>query len=123
LFAALFGGAILAAIGAAMLWFLMIGPMVDAYRYSPPSPGPGYYNDSDPTPDGSDEYPNRDDDYDMPAAWVCSYDITLNENYHDDVVCSDGVSTDRPYLLPDDSFITPDEIMREAARYEDYLNS
>lgn len=119
----LFACAIGAAVVGGVLWITMIGPMVDAYRYSPPSPGPGYYDDSDPTPDLSDQYPNGDDDYDMPAMWVCSYDVTLNDDYHDDVLCTDGVSSDRPYLLPDDSFITHDEIMREAARYEYALNS
>jgi len=59
----------------------------------------------------------------MPATWVCSYDPTMNYDWHDDVLCTDGVTRDRPYLLPDDSFVTDDELMREAARYEDYLNS
>jgi len=119
----LFGCAIVAAVVGWVVWFTMIGPMVDAYNYSPPSPGPGYYDDSDPTPDLSDEYPDRYDDYDMPATWVCSYDPTMNDDWHDDVLCTDGVSRDRPYLLPDDSFVTEDEIMREAARYENALNS
>lgn len=126
LFAGLVGGAILVVAVAALAWFYFIWPMKDALPSlgdPPASLGPGYYHGPDVTPDLSDEYRNSDDDYDMPATWVCSYDITFNDNYHDDVLCTDGVSTDRPYLLPDDSFITPDEIMREAARYEDYLNS
>ncbi|WP_157581910.1 hypothetical protein [Phycicoccus sp. Soil803] len=122
-FAALFGGAIVVAVVAAMVWFVMIGPMVDAFRYTPPSSGQGHYDPPDPTPDLSDEYPDRYDDHDMPATWVCSYDPTMNNDWHDDVLCTDGVSRDRPYLLPDDSFVTDDELMREAARYEDYLNS
>ena len=40
-----------------------------------------------------------------------------------DVVCTDGIGVDRPYLRPDDDFITEDEIMESAREYEDALNA
>lgn len=126
LFAGLFGSAILVVGVAALAWFYFIWPMMDAFRWvgdSPPSRGPGYYDAPDPTPDLSDEYPNRQDDYDQRPTWVCLYEPTINYDWHDDVLCTDGVRRERPYLLPNESFVTDDELMREVAKYEDYLNS
>jgi len=57
------------------------------------------------------------------AAWTCSYDPTYDEDWHNDVVCTDGIGVDRPYLRPDDDFITEDEIMESAREYEDALNA
>lgn len=56
------------------------------------------------------------------ARWSCFYDPTMNDNWHDDVLCTNGVASDRPILLPDDSFIEYDEIMQAAAEYEAMLN-
>jgi hypothetical protein len=56
------------------------------------------------------------------AYWTCVYDPTMNDNWHDDVLCSNGVSSKRPTLLPDDPFVTYDEIMQAAADYEARLN-
>ncbi|WP_394553367.1 hypothetical protein ACDF64_03180 [Agromyces sp. MMS24-JH15] len=56
------------------------------------------------------------------ARWSCYYDPTMNENWHDDVLCTNGMASDRPVLLPDDSFIEYEEIMQAAAEYEAALN-
>ena len=33
--------------------------------------------------------------------WVCYWDATMNENWHDDVACSNGSRSIRPELLTD----------------------
>ena len=57
----------------------------------------------------------------MPDLWSCSYMPTMNDNWHDDVVCSRGAERFRPNLLPGE-FVTPDEMKRAAADYEETLN-
>ena len=54
--------------------------------------------------------------------WSCSYEPTLNDDWHDDVLCTNGTASDRPYLRAEDSFVTEDEIMESAAEYESELN-
>lgn len=61
-------------------------------------------------------------DVPSPRSWTCSYVPTMNDDWHDDILCSDGISADRPYLLPDDSYVTESEIMDAAAAHEAYLN-
>ena len=39
------------------------------------------------------------------SRWTCFYDPTMNENWHDDVLCRNGSSSERPLLLLDDPFI------------------
>ncbi len=51
----------------------------------------------------------------------CVYDPTYNNDWHDDMLCGDV----RPYLLPNDEYITRDEIEAAARRWvlgqdEDY---
>lgn len=114
----LFAGAVV----CVFAWFLMIQPTIDAFRSAARTPsGPDYsLNDApDETPKPSDAYQER---YDEPALWVCAYEPTMNYDWHDDVLCTDGLNRDRPYLLPRQSFVTEDELMQEAARYEDQLN-
>lgn len=55
--------------------------------------------------------------------WSCGWDPTMNENWHDDVLCVKGSERLRPELLPDWDFVTQEDMMAEAARYEAYLNS
>ena len=55
--------------------------------------------------------------------WACVWSPTTNENWHDDVLCTNGVAADRPILLSDQSFVTQDEMMRAAIQYEADLNS
>jgi hypothetical protein len=57
------------------------------------------------------------------AVWSCDYAPTMNDDWHDDALCSNGLQKDRPVLLPDDSFVDREEIMRALNDYEDYLNS
>ncbi len=62
---------------------------------------------------------------DSPAVsrWVCSWDPTINDDWHDDYSCTNGTSFDRPRLIPGDSFVSREEIDRAAAAYEAQLNS
>ncbi|GAA1914806.1 hypothetical protein GCM10009775_04200 [Microbacterium aoyamense] len=65
------------------------------------------------------------DDWDIPApdhGWVCSFSPTYNDDWHDDVLCSNGSDSQRPYLLEGDSFVTEGEIMAAAAEFEAQLN-
>lgn len=55
--------------------------------------------------------------------WTCTYSPTYDHNWHNDALCSNGRKTERPYLRPDDSYITPSEIMESARAYERHLNA
>jgi len=59
-----------------------------------------------------------------PAAerWVCTWDPTMNHDWHDDYLCTKGSLTHRPRLLPGDSFVERSEIDKAAAAYEAQLN-
>ncbi|MBH0010193.1 hypothetical protein [Salinibacterium sp. SWN1162] len=56
------------------------------------------------------------------GGWLCIWDPTYNDDWHDDYVCSNGTSIDRPDLLPDDPFVESEELDAAAAAYEDSLN-
>ena len=49
-----------------------------------------------------------------PDRSTCVYDPTFNDNWHDDMLCG-GI---RPNLLPDDAYITRDEIEAAARTWE-----
>lgn len=55
--------------------------------------------------------------------WTCEYSETLNYDWHDDVICSNGFESHRPYLLEGYEFVTYDDVMAAATEYETYLNS
>jgi hypothetical protein len=55
-------------------------------------------------------------------AWSCFWEPTINDDWHDDVLCARGLETMRPRLLPDQSFVTEAEMMVAAAEYEATLN-
>lgn len=57
------------------------------------------------------------------ALWICTYSPTYDDDWHNDVVCSNGVDSERPYLREWDSFVTEDEILESASEYEDQLNA
>ncbi|WP_426594411.1 hypothetical protein ACPPVS_02575 [Cellulomonas sp. McL0617] len=57
------------------------------------------------------------------ALWECHYVPTYDDDWHNDVLCSDGVDEDRPYLREGDSYITEDEIMASAQEYQNQLNA
>ena len=54
--------------------------------------------------------------------WDCYWDPTMNDDWHDDYMCTNGSAYDRPYLIPDDSFIEQWEIDEAASAYETELN-
>tara|TARA_R110002124_G_C8641468_1_gene488320 strand:- start:82 stop:417 length:336 start_codon:yes stop_codon:yes gene_type:complete len=56
------------------------------------------------------------------SGWRCIWDPTYDDDWHDDYVCSNGTTIDRPYLIPEDSFVESWEIEAAAAAYEDSLN-
>jgi hypothetical protein len=51
-----------------------------------------------------------------PAAplWRCWWSPTMDRNWHNDALCSNGVRKVRPYLRPADDYITRDELMASA---------
>ena len=55
--------------------------------------------------------------------WNCFYDETYNYDWHDDVLCSNGQDSHRPYLLEWADYVSYDDIMNAAAEYEATLNS
>jgi len=57
------------------------------------------------------------------AGWSCHLDVTFNEDWHDDVVCTNGVEAHRPYLREWDDFVEEWELMESAAEYEAELNA
>ena len=57
------------------------------------------------------------------GAWSCFYSPSYDNDWHNDIVCSNGVEEHRPYLRGWDSFVTEDEIMASAAEYENELNA
>lgn len=54
--------------------------------------------------------------------WSCYYDPTMNDDWHDDAMCTDGTNYDRPYLREWDDFVTRDELMESATEYAAQLN-
>ncbi|WP_148576030.1 hypothetical protein [Nocardioides caldifontis] len=59
----------------------------------------------------------------MSSLWTCTYSPTYDNDWHNDVVCTDGTRSERPYLRAWDSYVTPDEIMESAREYEAELNA
>lgn len=61
---------------------------------------------------------------DPPAGpWRCHYSPTMDYDWHNDVLCDNGVEAHRPYLLEWDDFVTEDELMEAAFQYEAALNA
>ena len=58
-----------------------------------------------------------------PRSWSCSDSPTFDRDWHNDVICYNGVESHRPYLRGDDSYVTESEIMASAREYEAELNS
>ncbi|MCF6376056.1 hypothetical protein L2K70_00385 [Nocardioides KLBMP 9356] len=46
--------------------------------------------------------------------WTCRWAPTMDQDWHNDALCSNGVKQVRPYLRPHDSYITRDELMASA---------
>lgn len=47
----------------------------------------------------------------------------MNHDWHDDYLCSNGTSSERPHLIAGDGYVSPDEVDAAAATYEEQLNS
>jgi len=107
-----------AAVGAT-LWVFMIGPLWKASTtHYAPDPSPIQEVEDTPRPAPPDLA-------DLPAApglWTCDYAPTMNYDWHDDVLCTNGTDQERPYLLSDDSYVTQGELMNAATEYESRLN-
>lgn len=93
------------------------------YGYEEPlddySPSEEYYEPQDYEPDYLD-IPSPEP---VHTGWSCYYDETFNYDWHDDVICSDGYESHRPYLLDWLDYVTYDDIMVAAAEYEASLNA
>ena len=48
------------------------------------------------------------------GSWSCRWAPTMDNNWHNDALCSNGVRQVRPYLRPADTYITRDELMASA---------
>ena len=48
------------------------------------------------------------------GAWKCWWAPTMDQNWHNDALCSNGASQVRPYLRPADTYITRAELMSSA---------
>lgn len=57
------------------------------------------------------------------GSWSCTLSTTYNDDWHDDVVCSNGSESHRPYLREWDTFVEQREILESAAEYEAELNA
>jgi hypothetical protein len=84
--------------------------------------GPDLVEPVEPEDDPARDY-REEEYYNSAPEWTCRYAPTYNRDWHDDAVCSNGVESFRPYLLPEDSFITEDEFMMAMILYEEHLNS
>ena len=59
----------------------------------------------------------------MRSPWDCYYDATMNDDWHDDVVCRNGVDWKRPTLLRNVDFVTEADMVAAGEAYEHKLNS
>ena len=84
----------------------------------PPKAGSDFYDNYDWEQAGRDAA----DDYARSGSWSCYLSPTINENWHDDVICRNGSESVRPNLLTNDSFVTEAEMLAAAAAYEAELN-
>ena len=56
--------------------------------------------------------------------WTCSYTPSMNDDWHDDAVCSNnGNEAHRPYLREWDDFVTEAELLESAREYAAELNT
>jgi len=57
------------------------------------------------------------------GSWSCDLAPTFNDDWHDDVLCSNGSESHRPYLREWDTFVEEWEILNSAKEYEAELNA
>lgn len=113
------GGVIIIALGAGLVYVLL----GSAWFNDPIGWGPALFAESDPSPSSSppnrvqpvyqrpDAEPDPIPEPDAPLLWECEWDPTMNNDWHDDVVCRRGWDAMRPNLLPNDRFVTQEEIL------------
>lgn len=53
--------------------------------------------------------------------WACFWDPTMNDNWHDDMLCTDGLTYDRPLLL-EGQFVSRDDMESAGQRHAAELN-
>lgn len=75
---------------------------------------------NDPVP--VEDYEPSEDEINRMMPWDCFYDPTMNENWHDDVICRRGTESFRPLLL-EDQFVTADDMTAAGEAYEAELNA
>lgn len=117
-------------IGVAVLsigWFVGFRPIqwaIDFADSTIPSPQPSTAYTPPPDPVYETEAPDPPAPWQPSVdSWSCFWDPTMNEDWHDDVLCTNGAQRDRPLLLTDWGYVTYDDMMVAAADYEDWLNS
>ncbi|MDQ0894842.1 hypothetical protein [Agromyces ramosus] len=59
----------------------------------------------------------------MSGAWDCFYEPSMNNDWHDDVICRNGVESFRPILLAESGFVTEDEMRAAGDAYEAEVNA
>ena len=55
--------------------------------------------------------------------WVCSWSPTFDDDWHNDVLCDNGIATERPYLREWDDLVERWEIMESARAYARHRNA
>lgn len=111
----LFFGAVLLGVG----WFVGFRPIEWIADLNSPET-PNRFTDYQPV---REQVPVEPPPPPAPEHWACGWAPTMNENWHDDVLCTKGFEQERPLLLTDWDYVTYDDMMAAAADYEDWLNS
>jgi hypothetical protein len=106
---------VLAVLGVPM--FFLFGGAIASGSSSELGGGPSERDDEQVYEPSQSEIDNA-----MRGPWDCYYDATMNENWHDDVTCTDGVDSIRPILLPDAGFVTETDMIAAGEAYEVELN-
>ncbi|MCF6379178.1 hypothetical protein L2K70_16315 [Nocardioides KLBMP 9356] len=55
--------------------------------------------------------------------WVCSWSPTFDDDWHNDVLCENGIASERPRLREWDDFVERWEIMESAQEYARQRNA
>jgi len=72
-------------------------------------------------PEPVEDYEPTEDQINQAMSWDCYYDPTMNENWHDDVICRRGTEAFRPILL-EGQFVTEADMVAAGDAYEAELN-
>jgi hypothetical protein len=55
--------------------------------------------------------------------WVCSWSPTYDDDWHNDVLCDNGIASERPRLREGDDFVEQAEMMESAKEYARQRNA